>query len=328
MTLISVENKVVIFGANGMVGSAICRLLKKRGFRKIYTPSRMELNLTNQSAVRNWFKNNSPDIVLIGAAKVGGIFANSNYPADFILENLAIQTNIIQTAWENNVKKLLFLGSSCIYPKNANQPINEEELLKGELEETNQWYAIAKIAGIKLCESLNIQYQFNSISLMPTNLYGTGDNYHPQNSHVLASFIRRFYEAKLNNDDVVYCWGTGNPLREFMHVDDLAEACLFALENWEISNESSPKDINGDPLHYLNVGTGKDISIKELANLIAHLVDFKGKIKWDLSRPDGTLKKQLDISRIRNLGWEPKISLLDGLKKTIDEYSKLSKGKI
>ena len=318
------NEKIFVAGAKGMAGSAIHRLLKKRGYGKIYTPSRMQLNLTNQSAVRNWFKINNPDIVIIGAAKVGGIFANSNYPADFILENLTIQTNIIKTAWENNVKKLLFLGSSCIYPKHAKQPINEEELLKGELEETNQWYAIAKIAGIKLCESLNMQYQFNSISLMPTNLYGTGDNYHPQNSHVLASLIKRFHDASLNNDEVVCCWGTGNPLREFMHVDDLAEACLFALEHWEISNKTAPKDINGNPLYYLNVGTGKDISIKELANLIADLVGFKGKIKWDLSRPDGTPKKQLNISRINKLGWEPKISLVDGLKKTIEEYSRLS----
>ena len=323
MTLISTEDKVVIFGANGMVGSAIHRLLKKRGYRKIYTPSRMQLNLSSQSAVKDWFRNYNPDIVIAGAAKVGGIFANSNYPADFILENLKIQTNIIETAWQNNVKKLLFLGSSCIYPKYANQPINEEELLKGELEETNQWYAVAKIAGIKLCESLNIQYQFNSISLMPTNLFGPGDNYHRENSHVLASLIRRFYEAKLNNDEFVTCWGTGNPLREFLHVDDLAEACLFALENWDVRNELAPKDINGNPLYYLNVGTGKDISIKELANLISELVGFKGKVKWDLSKPEGTPKKQLDISRIRNLGWEPKISLVDGLKSTIEQYAEL-----
>ena len=322
MNLISFEQKIVIFGSKGMVGSAILRCLQKNGYSKILSPPKEELNLLDNNQVKKWFNQNKPDIVILAAARVGGIYANNKFPADFILENLKIQNNIIETSFENNIKKLLFLGSSCIYPKFASQPIKEEELLNGYLEPTNQWYAVAKIAGIKLCEALNRQYEFNAISLMPTNLYGPGDNYHPENSHVLPGLIKRFNDAIINKEDNIKCWGTGNPLREFLHVDDLADACLFVLENWDIKNELAPKDENGNILNYLNVGTGKDISIKELANLIANLIGYEGSIEWEKDKPDGTYKKQLDTTRINNLGWYPKIKFKDGLKETIDLYKK------
>ena len=322
MELISCNQKIAIFGSKGMVGSAILRLLRKKGYQKIIAPTKKELNLLDNYDTKKWFSTNRPDIVILAAAKVGGIFANNEYPADFILENLKIQTNVIENSFENNVNKFLFLGSSCIYPKYSNQPIKEEELLKGHLESTNQWYAIAKIAGLKLCEALNKQYGFNSISLMPTNLYGPGDNYHSENSHVLPSLIKRFIDASNKKEIKVTCWGTGNPLREFLHVDDLADACLFALENWDIKNDLSPKDENGNALSYLNVGTGKDISIKELSSLIAELIGFNGYIHWDQSKPDGTPKKQLDTSRINKMGWYPKIDLRNGLIDTINLYKK------
>tara|TARA_Y100001933_G_scaffold175223_1_gene173710 strand:+ start:612 stop:1589 length:978 start_codon:yes stop_codon:yes gene_type:complete len=325
MSLIKPSFRFVVFGSNGMVGSAICRSLKKKGYKNIFSPIRKELNLLNSRDVDKWFHINNPDIVILCAAKVGGILANDKYPADFLLENLKIQTNVIEAAWKTGVKKFLFLGSSCIYPKFARQPIIEEELLSGYLEKTNQWYAIAKIAGIKLCESLNKQYNFNSICLMPTNLYGPGDNYHHTNSHVLASLIRRFYNAKIENKKEVICWGSGLPLREFLHVDDLGEASIFALENWDYNDQFSPKDKNGDLLNFLNVGTGKDISIKQLAEKIADLIGFSGKICWDLSKPDGTPKKQLDISRITKMGWCSKISLSEGLKTTIENYKRIYK---
>ena len=323
MKLISQDQKIVVFGSNGMVGSAIMRKLKDNQYLNILAPKREELNLLDSFAVVNWFNQNNPEVVVIASAKVGGIFANNKYPADFILENLKIQTNIIETAWKKNTKKLLFLGSSCIYPKYSSQPIKEEELLKGYLEPTNEPYAIAKIAGLKLCQALNTQYKFNAISLMPTNLYGPGDNYHPKNSHVLPSLIRKLCEAKKRNENLVSFWGTGNPKREFLHVDDLADACLFALEHWNLNNDSSPKDINGLTLPYLNVGTGLDISIRELANLIAEIVDYKGNISWDDSKPDGTPKKKLDISRIKELGWQPKIKFKDGLRNTIEIYREI-----
>ena len=322
MNLISTDDTVVVFGSMGMAGSAIIRALKRNGYSKILKPSRKELNLLDYVAVRDWFKLANPDVVVIAAAKVGGIYANNKYPADFILENLKIQNNIIEIAWKENVKKLLFLGSSCIYPKFSKQPIAEEELLTGELESTNQWYALAKISGIKLCEALKKQYNFNAISLMPTNLYGPGDNYHRENSHVLPSLVRRFYEAKISNQKEVICWGSGSPFREFLHVDDLGDACVFALEKWDIDNINSPKDKNGSPLSFLNVGTGMDISIKELANLIAGFSGYKGEIKWDNTKPDGTPKKQLDVSRINALGWNSKIPIKEGLKNTINLYNK------
>ena len=320
MELISTEESVVVFGGKGMVGSAILRLLSARGYSRVFSPSRKDLNLLDNNAVKKWFQEFKPNVVILAAAKVGGILANNEYPADFILENLKIQNNVIENSWRTNVQKFLFLGSSCIYPKYATQPIKEEELLNGYLEPTNQWYAIAKIAGLKLCEALNRQYKFNSICLMPTNLYGPGDNYHTKNSHVLPALIKKFYKAKLNNEEEVICWGTGSPLREFLHVSDLAEACLFVLENWDIKSDTALIDDFGQKLSFLNVGTGKDISIYDLAALISKKIGFKGKIAWDNSIPDGTPKKQLDVRRINQMGWRSRITLEKGLEETINSY--------
>ena len=325
MCFINPNQKFVVFGSTGMVGSSIFRILVKNGYKNILNPTKKELDLLNVNSVESWFKKFKPDVVILCAAKVGGIHANNVHPADFILENLKIQTNVIDVSWKFNVKKFLFLGSSCIYPKYANQPIIEEELLKGGLELTNQWYAIAKISGIKLCEALKKQYGFNAISLMPTNLYGPGDNYDEINSHVLASFIRRFHKAKIEELEEVICWGSGNPMREFLHVDDLGNAILFVLENWDIKSDFVPLDLNGEPLSFLNVGTGKDISIKELANLVAEIIGFKGRIIWDKSMPDGTPRKLLDVSRLKNLGWSPQINFKEGLKSTIESYQRQSK---
>ena len=322
MSFINPEQKFVVFGSSGMVGSSISRILLRNGYIKILNPTRKELNLLDLNSVQSWFNEFKPDVVILCAAKVGGIHANNIYPADFILENLKIQTNVIDVSLKFNVKKFLFLGSSCIYPKYANQPIIEEELLQGALEPTNQWYAIAKISGIKLCEALKKQYGFNAISLMPTNLYGPGDNYDESNSHVLASFIRRFHRAKMEKLENVICWGTGNPRREFLHVEDLGKAILFVLEKWDINGDFTPLDLNGEPLSFLNVGTGKDISIKELADLVAEITGFKGTITWDNSMPDGTPRKLLDISRLKNLGWSPQINFRDGLRLTIESIEK------
>lgn len=325
---INLDEKIFIAGSNGMVGTAIKKSLLKSGYGlnenngSLLTPSRAELDLLKFNEVENWFINNKPTIVILAAAKVGGIQANNSMPADFILENLKIQTNVIENSWKANVKRFLFLGSSCIYPKFAKQPIREDYLLESHLERTNEWYAIAKIAGLKLCEALRIQHKFDAISLMPTNLYGPGDNYHPQNSHVMASLISKFSKATLNSKPFVECWGSGSPLREFLHVDDLADAVVFCLENWQPTREDSPKDIFGNPLNHLNVGTGKDISIKQLASKISALIGFKGEIIWDKSKPDGTPKKQLDISKISKLGWLPKISLDKGIRETISIYQK------
>jgi len=324
---ILLNEKIFVAGATGMAGSAICRCLYKNGYGKnnggqILTPSRKELDLLDINSLQKWFKKYKPTVVIIAAAKVGGIFANYQYPTQFLLDNLKIQNNLIEIAWRNKVKRLLFLASSCIYPKFANQPIQEESLLTGQLEETNQWYAIAKIAGIKLCEALRKQYNFDAISLMPTNLYGPGDNYHPENSHVMASLIRKFYEASKNSSPSVTCWGSGRPLREFLYVDDLGDAVLFALENWDPSSFNAPLDKNDHPLNILNVGTGEDLSIKNLADKISSLLNYKGKILWDDSKPDGTPKKQLDISKIKNLGWEPKTPLEEGILKSIRSYER------
>ena len=328
MNLISRNDNFVVFGSNGMAGSAICRALKRNGYKKILKPLRKELDLVNYSEVKRWFYTNKPNVVIIAAAKVGGIYANSKYPVEFLLQNLKIQNNIIEIASKENVKKLLFLGSSCIYPKFSKQPITEEELLTGSLETSNEYYALAKIAGIKLCEALKKQYNFNAISLMPTNLYGPGDNYHPTNSHVLPSLIRRFVDAKNKKIETVTCWGTGSPLREFLHVDDLGNACVFVLEKWDLDQESAPKYLDGTPIPFLNVGTGVDISIKVLANLIANLVKYDGKIIWDPSKPDGTPRKLLEISRLKSLGWSANISLVNGLEQTIniykEQYNKIS----
>ena len=316
-------DKIFIAGSSGMVGSAIKRKLlnyklrKKKDSLEILTPEKNELNLLDSNSVENFFVQERPTIVILAAAKVGGIYANSQYPADFLIENLKIQTNVIESAWSNNAKRFLFLGSSCIYPKFAYQPIKEESLLKNELESTNEPYAIAKIAGLKLCESLRAQYNFDAISLMPTNLYGPNDNYHPLNSHVVAALIRKFIIAKKRNLPSVTCWGSGSAYREFMHVDDLADAVIFCLENWNPSDKRSPKDSSGKDLNHLNVGTGKDIKIKELANIISDLINYKGEILWDTSKPDGTPKKKLDVTRINNLGWYSKIDLESGLRETI-----------
>ncbi len=320
--LINKAEKIFIAGARGMVGSAIKRKLLSKGYNNLECPSRKQLDLTKTNLVFEWFKEIKPSIVIIAAARVGGIYANNKYPLDFLLENLKIQNNIIEAAWKNNSKRLLFLGSSCIYPKNSKQPIKEEELLKSELEKTNEWYALAKISGIKICEALRKQYGFDAISLMPTNLYGEGDNYHEKNSHVLPALLQRFHYHKLANKNLLYCWGSGNPRREFMHVNDLAEASIFALEKWDPNKKDSPRDEFGEPLTWLNVGTGVDIKIKNLAEMIANVTSYKGEILWDKDKPDGTYQKLLDVSRINSIGWSAKISLNEGLKKTYKSFKK------
>lgn len=309
--LITPADRIFVAGHRGMAGSAICRALQRAGYSNLLTASRTELDLEDGPAVQRWFAEHQPTVVVLAAAKVGGIQANSSYPADFLLENLKIQTHVIETAWRSGVKRLLFLGSSCIYPKFAEQPILEEALLTGPLEPTNEWYAIAKITGIKLCEALRRQHGFDAISLMPTNLYGPGDNYHATNSHVLPALIRRFHEAAEANAPSVTCWGTGTPLREFLHVDDLGEACVFALERWQ----PGPED-----LQFLNVGTGVDLTIRELAEAVAAATGFTGEILWDVSKPDGTPKKQLDVSRLAELGWRARIPLDVGLASTVTEF--------
>ncbi|MFL0751630.1 MAG: GDP-L-fucose synthase family protein [Prochlorococcus sp.] len=329
--LIKPDDRFFVAGARGMAGSAICRALKDKGYGDgvkggaLLTPTRDELDLLDAEAVKAWYGENKPDVVVLTAAKVGGIYANDTYPADFLLENLKIQTNVIEGAWKAGVRRLLFLGSSCIYPKFAGQPIREESLLTGALEPTNEWYAIAKITGIKLCESLRKQYGFDAISLMPTNLYGPGDNYHPENSHVLPALISRFHEAKKAGAESVMCWGTGSPMREFLHVNDLGNACLFVLENWSALSSDAPKDDQGKSLAFLNVGTGVDLTIQQLAEAVAEAVGFKGTIEWDTSKPDGSPKKQLDVSQLKELGWQAKIPLQDGLNDTIKAFVNSSK---
>lgn len=314
MKYIDNENKIFIAGHKGMVGSAITRNLKNNGYLNLLTAKRSELDLTDTSKVKSWYKDNKPEIVIIAAAKVGGILANSNFPTQFLLDNLKIQNNLIEGAWKNDVKRLLFLGSSCIYSKFASQPIKEESLLADSLENTNQWYAIAKIAGIKLCEALNLQYGFDAISLMPTNIYGPGDYYNRENSHVIPALINKFDDAAENNFKKVVCWGSGSTFREFLYVDDLASACRLVLEKWKPDKKE---------IKFLNVGTGNDIKIKEIAEIISKKCGFKGEILWDSSKPDGTPKKQLDISRIIKLGWKPETTLDEGLNLTIKNYRDL-----
>ena len=319
---ISKSDRIFIAGARGMVGKAISKKLLREGYGNpsnngcLLQPNKKELNLLDHEKVFKWFEKKKPEVVIIAAAKVGGIVANNTYPFEFLLENLKIQNNIIETAFKFKVKRLLFLGSSCIYPKFAQQPIKEEYLLKGDLEKTNECYALAKITGIKLCEALIKQYDFDAISLMPTNLYGPGDNYHPLNSHVLPGLIRRFHEAKIKNEQYVTCWGSGNPRREFLHVDDLAEASLFLLEKWK------PIKSCDSSFSWINVGTGNDITIKELSEKICSVVGFKGLIKWDKSKPDGTPQKKLDVKKIKDLGWEAKINLDEGLNRTYEVFQK------
>ena len=326
MRLIKPSDHFFVAGARGMAGSAIVRALKRNGYGnpakggELLTPSRQELNLRNGKHVSQWMNHHKPDVVVLAAATVGGIEANQSRPTEFLLENLRIEIEVIEAAWRAGVRRLLFLGSSCIYPKFAEQPIREESLLSGELEPTNEWYAIAKIAGIKLCEALRYQYGFDAISLMPTNLYGPGDNYHPTGSHVLPALIRRFNEAKRNNAASVTCWGTGKPLREFLHADDLGEACIFALEKWSALSNDAPKSDSGKPLAFLNVGTGIDLSISELAEHVSAAVGFQGSIHWDHSKPDGTPKKQLDVSRLSEMGWQAQIGLAEGLTNTVADF--------
>ena len=318
-SLLSKSNRIFVAGHRGMAGSAICRALEKKGYKNILKCERKDLDLADINAVREWYKINKPDVVILAAATVGGIQANNNFPVDFLLNNLKIQNNVIETSWKSNVKRLLFLGSSCIYPKFSSQPIKEEELLTGSLEPTNEWYALAKIIGIKLCMALRKQYNFDAISLMPTNLYGPGDNYHPTNSHVLPAFIRRFAEASERGDKSVTCWGSGSPMREFLHVDDLGDACVFVLEKWQPSV---------DEIQYLNVGTGIDLTIKELAKEVSIATNFSGKIIWDRSKPDGTPKKQLDVTRLKNMGWDSTINLKEGLKNTVEFFRKEKKNSL
>ena len=325
ISLIQPSDRIFVAGARGMAGSAIVRALQRKGYGdptqggELLTPNREEVNLLDDAAVRHWMTEQKPDVVVLAAATVGGIEANRSRPADFLLENLRIETQVIEEAWRNGARRLLFLGSSCIYPKFAEQPIREESLLTGALEPTNAWYAIAKIAGIKLCEALRLQHGFDAISLMPTNLYGPGDNYHPSGSHVLPALIRRFHEAKKTGESVS-CWGTGKPLREFLHADDLGEACVFALEQWSALSDDAPQDDEGNPLAFLNVGTGVDLSICELAEQVADAVGFGGSIHWDHSKPDGTPKKQLDVSRLAAMGWRARIGLSEGLASTVIDF--------
>ncbi len=320
--LITAADRIFVAGHRGMAGSAIVRRLQAGGYQQVLTASRAELDLLDPQAVTRWFAAQRPDVVVLAAAKVGGILANSTYPADFLLENLKIQNHVIESAWRHGTRRLLFLGSSCIYPKLAPQPIREESLLTGPLEPTNSWYAIAKITGIELCRALRQQHGFDALSLMPTNLYGPGDNYHPTNSHVLPGLIRRFHEAQTSGAASVTCWGTGSPLREFLHVDDLADAVVFCLEQWQPgpgSNATGGGEAS-EALQHLNVGTGMEISIKELAQLVAGAVGFEGEILWDTDKPDGTPRKLLDVSRLQALGWQASISLEAGLKRTVADY--------
>ena len=302
----NLNKKIFIAGHKGMVGSGLERKLRTEGYNNIVTRTSAELDLRNQQAVNDFFEKEKPEFVILAAAKVGGIHANNTYRAEFIYDNLMIEANIIHAAYMNKVTKLLFLGSSCIYPKMAPQPLKEEYLLSGYLETTNQPYAIAKIAGIEMCDSYRAQYGCNFISAMPTNLYGTNDNYHPENSHVLPALIRRIFLAKKNNEPSVTIWGTGTPRREFLHVDDLADACYFLLQNY---NEQG----------LVNIGCGTDVSIKELAELIVAEVGFEGQLVFDTTKPDGTPRKLMDTTKINNLGWSPVIDIKSGLKKTILE---------
>lgn len=303
------SEKIYIAGHKGLVGSSILRLLKKEGYTNLVYKTRDELDLTSQIDVCKFFKEEKPEYVFLAAAKVGGIHANNTYPADFIVDNIQIQTNIIKSSFENNVKKLLFMGSVCIYPKYADVPVKESSLLTGMLEPTNDAYAIAKIAGIKMCQSYRKQYGVDYISTMPCNLYGVNDNFHPTNSHVLPALIRRFHEAKVNNVQEVVCWGDGSARREFLNADDVADASLFLMNNYS-SDE------------IINIGYGEDYTIKEVVEMIKDVVGYDGKILWDTTKPNGTPKRLLDISKIFNMGWRPKVNLKNGLKEAYDWYIK------
>lgn len=301
------NSKIYVAGHKGMVGSAIVRCLEKQGYTNIITRTHSELDLTRQMDVERFFAEESPEYVFLAAAKVGGIIANSEALADFMYDNMVLEMNVIHEAWKNNCKKLLFLGSSCIYPRMAPQPMPESCLLTSELEKTNEAYALAKISGLKYCEFLNKQYGTDYISAMPTNLYGPNDNYHPTHSHVLPALIRRFHEAKEGGLEEVTCWGTGSPLREFLYVDDLADACVFLMNNY-----------SGDET--VNIGTGKELTIKELTELVAKVIGYEGKIKWDTTKPDGTPRKLLDVSKLEKIGWKYRIELEEGIRMTYDDF--------
>lgn len=309
------HNKIYVAGHRGLVGSALTRKLKALGYENLVTRTHGELDLTDQQAAKVFFQNESPDYVFLAAARVGGILANRDYPADFIYQNLMIESNVIEASYKFGVKKLLFLGSSCIYPKFAKQPMKEEYLLTGELESTNEPYSVAKIAGIKLCQSFNRQYGTNFITVMPTNLYGIEDNFDLETSHVIAGMIRKFHEAKESGSPSVILWGDGTPRREFLFADDLADACVFLMNNY---NETEP----------INVGVGEDLTVKELAELIQDIVDYKGEIEWDTSKPNGTPRKLLDISRVTNLGWKPSHAIREGINITYHWYSESLKERV
>ncbi|WP_289284007.1 MULTISPECIES: GDP-L-fucose synthase [unclassified Methylophaga] len=308
---------IFVAGHNGMVGSAIIRQLEKDKNNRIITAERRDLDLTNQQAVNHFFQSHQIDQVYLAAAKVGGIHANNEYPAEFIYQNMMIEANIIHAAHQNDIQKLLFLGSSCIYPKNAEQPMKEEALLTGILESTNESYAIAKIAGIKLCESYNRQYGRDYRSVMPTNLYGENDNFHPDNSHVIPGLIRRIHEAKVNGDKQVIAWGSGKPMREFLHVDDMAEASVFVM-NLDISKYQRHTH---PMLSHINVGTGVDCTIRELVETVAEVIGYQGEIVFDVTKPDGTMRKLMDVTTINSLGWKAGISLVDGLVRTYSWFT-------
>lgn len=309
------SSKIYVAGHLGLVGSALTRNLKAQGYSNLIFRTFDELDLTDQRKVAEFFASEKPEYVFLAAAKVGGILANSTYPAQFIYENLQIQNNIIHQSYLNGVKKLLFLGSSCIYPKDCPQPIKEEYLLTGKLEETNEPYAIAKIAGIKMCQSYNRQYGTNFIAAMPTNLYGPGDNFDLKNSHVIPALIRKFYEAKITNATSVEVWGTGQALREFLHVDDMADGCVYLMNNFNPTKEQNEV---GDI--FVNLGMGADLTIKELSEIIQNVTEFEGLINWNKSKPDGTLQKLLDVARINQMGWKHKINLEEGIKSTYEWY--------
>lgn len=301
------NGKIYVAGHKGMVGSAIVRALEKNGYTNIVTKSHKELDLTRQDQVEKFFSEEKPDYVFLAAAKVGGIIANSEHPADFMYDNMILEMNVIHSAWKNNCKKLMFLGSSCIYPRMAPQPMKESCLLTSSLEHTNEAYALAKISGLKYCEYLNRQYGTDYISVMPTNLYGPNDNYHPKHSHVLPALIRRFHEAKESGAKEVYCWGTGSPLREFLYVDDLADACVYLMNNYS-GNET------------VNLGTGKELTIKELTELVAKVIGYEGEIKWDTTKPDGTPRKLLDVSKLEALGWKYKTDMEEGIRLAYEDF--------
>ena len=310
------NDKIYIAGHRGLVGSAIVRQLEERGFTNLLMRTHKELDLTSQAQVQNFFQKEKPDYVILAAAKVGGIHANNTYPADFIYQNMMIEANVINSAYESEVKRLLFLGSTCIYPKAVEQPMREDALLTDVLEPTNEPYALAKIAGIKLCESYNRQHGTDFRSVMPTNLYGVNDNFHLENSHVIPALMRRFHEAKVNNDAEVIVWGTGNVMREFLYVDDMAEASLFVLELGKQTYKANTQSM----LSHINVGTGKDVTIREMAQTMKQVVGYKGKLTFDTTKPDGTLRKLIDVTRLNNMGWEYTTDLEDGLSKTYEWY--------